>query len=280
MAGPTVFIGVVSHPQSRFTVNQGQEGLAPKLSTGLSILGTSCDYVVNVRNDFESSGILATKSVFRHGIAEEVRLERTWSRFLGVRRGVRWWLRHLARWARVYSFRIRQGDVGEIKRLINIELSHLALMHDGLNSGAPWILVLEDDAGARDVADLAAGLRGMTQLDPAPAYVNLSRSFGTTELGIDHLLGPAISASWDGMQHRTILEAERPATNTVCAILYHRQFLEKLVVEIESLPSEPVVPIDWRLNLALMHLWNKGLIGPGECWFVEPAPIDQLSMHS
>lgn len=280
MASPTVFIGVVSHPQSRFTVNQGIEGLAARLSLELAGLGTSSEYVVNVRNDFESSGILATRSLFRQGIAEEVRLERTWSRFLGVRRSARWWVRHLARWALVYSYALRKGDVGEIKRLINIELSHLALMRDGIDSGAPWTLILEDDAGARDVADLAAGLRGITQSDPVPAYINLSRSFGTSELGIDHLLSPAISASWDGMQHRTILEAERPATNTVCAILYQRQFLEKLVVEIESLPSEPVVPIDWRLNLALMNLWDKGLIGPGDCWFVEPAPIDQLSMHS
>lgn len=280
MASPTVFIGVVSHPQSRFTLNQGQGGLAAKLSTELEGLGTSCEYAVNVRNDFESSGISATESVFRQGIAEEVRLERTWSRFLGVRRGARWWVRHLARWARVQSYALRKGDVGEIKRLINIELSHLALMREGLNSGAAWVLILEDDAGARDVAELAAGLRGIMKSDPAPAYVNVSRSFSTSELGIGHLLTPAVNANWDGTQHRKILVADRPATNTVCAILYQRQFLEQLVGEIESIPTEPVVPIDWRLNLALMNLWNKGVIGPGDCWFVEPAPIDQLSMHS
>lgn len=279
MAPPTLFIGVVSHPQSNFAVNQGSEGLAAKLCKELTSYGTSCEYVVNVLNEFESSGIMATESVFRQGVAEEVRLERTWSRFLGVSRGARWWLRHLARWVRVQSYAIRKSDAGEIKRLINIELSHLALMHDGLNSGDPWILILEDDAGARDLTDLVMGLRSIMQSDPAPAYVNLSRSFSTTELGIDHLLTAAY-AGWDGVQHRNILEAERPATNTVCAILYHRYFLEKLVVEIESIPTEPVVPIDWRLNLALMNLWNKGLIAPGDCWFVEPAPIDQLSMHS
>lgn len=280
MASPTVFIGVVSHPQSRFTVNQGSEGLAAKLSTELTGLGSACDYLVNLRNAFESSGVSATKSVFRQGIAEEVRLERSWSRFLGVRRGVRWWVSHLTRWARVHSYALRKGDVGEIKRLINIELSHLALMRDGLNSGAPWVLILEDDAGARDLADLAAGLRGIMQSDPAPAYVNLSYSFTIDELGIRHLLYPDTGQVWVGRQARTLMVAERPATNTVCAILYQRQFLEQLVGEIESIPTEPVVPIDWRLNLALINLWNKGLIGSGDCWFVEPAPIDQLSMHS
>lgn len=280
MAPPTLFIGVVSHPQSNFAVNQGLDGLAAKLCNELASSGTSCEYVVNVRNEFESSGISATESVFRQGIAEEVRLERTWSGFLGARRGARWWLRYLARWARVRSYALRKSDVDEIKRLINIELSHLALMRDGLSSGASWILILEDDAGARDLNDLAKGLRSITQSDPAPGYVNLSRSFSTTELGIDHLLTTAANTGWGGAQHRKILEAARPATNTVCAILYHRHFLEKLVNEIESVPAEPVVPIDWRLNLALMNLWNKGLIGKGDCWFVEPAPIDQLSMHS
>jgi hypothetical protein len=62
--------------------------------------------------------------------------------------------------------------------------------------------------------------------------------------------------------------------------MYHRDFLVHLINEFELIPSEPVVPIDWRLNKALMNLWNKGLIGSGDCWFVEPAPIDQLSMRS
>ena len=42
----------------------------------------------------------------------------------------------------------------------------------------------------------------------------------------------------------------------------------------------PVAPIDWKLNRALMELWRDGALGPSDCWWVEPGPIVQRSMHS
>jgi hypothetical protein len=222
----------------------------------------------------------ATGSVFRAGIAEEVRLEREWNKFLGVRFGLRSWIGHLARWLRVQSFLLRKPDTKEIKRLINIELSHTKLMNEGLDSGAQWVLILEDDAAAAGLEDLAQGLVGIFNNDTQISFVNLSRSFDLTDLGIDHLLHSDSDKKWKGHVNRQMLFSDRPATNTVCAILYHRDFLVHLINEFELIPSEPVVPIDWRLNQALMNLWNKGLISAGDCWFVEPAPIDQLSMRS
>jgi len=65
----------------------------------------------------------------------------------------------------------------------------------------------------------------------------------------------------------------------VCAIAYHYEFLAELVATLEGLPIEPIVPIDWRINEALMALWDEGKVGPGESWFVDPAPIVQRSMH-
>jgi hypothetical protein len=280
MANPTLFIGVVSHSRSSFTVNQGEKGLAAKLAEQLNEFNTSAVYSVNILNDFESAGVPATSSVFRAGIADEVRLEREWNKFLGVRFGLRAWIGHMARWLRVQSFLLRKPDTKEIKRLINIELSHTKLMKEGLDSGAEWVLILEDDAATAELEDLAQGLMGIFSHDSHISFVNLSRSFELTDLGIDHLLHSDSDKKWAGTATRQMLFADRPATNTVCAILYHRNFLESLINEFELIPSEPVVPIDWRLNQALMNLWNKDLIGSGDCWFVEPAPIDQLSMRS
>ncbi len=278
MASPTLFIGVVSHSRSTFTVNQGEEGLAANLVKQLSDLGTSASYSINVRNDFDTSGVPATRSVFRSGIAEEVRLERQWNAFLGVRQGMTFWARHFARLLRVQSFLFRKTNAAEIQRLINIELSHTRLMKEGLDSGAPWVLIIEDDAATPDTVDLAYGLVGIFTLNPPISFVNLSRSFDLSDLGIGHLLHSTDENEWVGHSERKILIADRPATNTVCAILYKRRFLEYLFGELELIPMQPVVPIDWRLNQALMNLWNKGLIGAGDCWFVEPAPIIQLSM--
>jgi len=280
MACPTLFIGVVSHSRSSFTVNQGEEGLAATLVKCLNKLDTSATYSVNVLNDFDDAGVPANGSVFRGGIAEELRLEREWNRFLGVRWGLRAWIGHLARWLRVQSFLLRKPDTKEVRRLINIELSHTKLMKEGLDSGAQWVLILEDDAASPELEDLTQGLVGIFSHDSQMSFVNLSRSFDLTVLGIDHILHSDRDKKWAGTAHRQMLHSDRPATNTVCAILYHRDFLVHLIKEFELIPSEPVVPIDWRLNLALMNLWNKGIVGAGDCWFVEPAPIDQLSMRS
>ena len=280
MAAPTLFIGVVSHSRTRFTANQGEEGLAAALVNQLNEFDTSAVYSVNILNEFESAGVPANRSVFRAGIAEEVRLEREWKKFLGVRLGLRDWIGHVARWLRVQSFIFRKPDTQEIKRLINIEVSHTKLMREGLDSGAQWVLILEDDAAAVELKDLVQGLVGIISHDSHIAFVNLSRSFDLTDLGIDHLLHSDSDIKWAGPAGRQMLFSDRPATNTVCAILYHRAFLVHLINEFELIPSEPVVPIDWRLNQGLMNLWNKGVIGSGDCWFVEPAPIDQLSMRS
>ena len=166
-----------------------------------------------------------------------------------------------------------------VRRLVNIELSHLDLMRSGLESQAPWILIIEDDAFVADLEDLTRGLAGLMVADPPAAYVNVSESFSTAELGIDHQLGPVSHADWTGYQERSLVSAVRPVTNTVCAILYRREFLASLVTAMEALPLEPVVPIDWKLNMALMSMYRSGTITSGECWLVEPAPIAQMSMR-
>jgi len=280
MADPILFVGVVSHPRSSFPVNQGDEGLAAMLARKINDLGLPAKFLVNVSNDFDDYEVAATRSVFRAGIAEEVRLDREWKKFLGVRFALRGWIRHLARWLRVQSFLIRRSDTGEVRRLINIELSHTKLMKEGLGCGAQWVLILEDDAAAPELDDLVQGLVGMFADSANISFVNLSHSFSLTELGIDHLLHSSNEKKWEGAIARQLLSSDRPATNTVCAILYHRDFLASVIDEFEMSPKEPLVPIDWRLNQTLMNLWNKGLIGAGDCWFVEPPPIDQLSMRS
>ena len=77
-----------------------------------------------------------------------------------------------------------------------------------------------------------------------------------------------------------ILSASKPVTNTVCAVLYRTSFLEELLTVLDSLPLSPVIPIDWKLNAALLQMHDSGALGAGDCWFLEPAPIVQRSMQS
>ena len=275
MAPLSLFVGVVSHTGSRFEVSQGPGGLGAKLAATLPETVVQ----VNTENLIDEAHWTIDAAQVQRSLTAELALEHEWEDFLGRPRTLRRSATNLARRLRRLWYRVQPPSPAMVRRLVNIELSHLNLMRSGLESDANWILVIEDDAFAEDVEDLAQGISGLMTANPPAAYVNISESFSTTELGIDHLLEPVVHARWGGRRERSLLQAKRPVTNTVCAILYRREFLLGLVDAMDALPLEPVVPIDWKLNLALMTMSRSGAIGAGECWLVDPAPIAQMSMR-
>ncbi len=295
----SLFIGLVSHEKSRFAQNQGPEGLTQTLAARLADLGVTASWRVNTDDAYDPAALPIDGSVAWGSVSEELRLERRWQRYLaagqpeaGVTRlgqaghmALRR-LRAVSRYWRPWqSAGLSDSDAQRlVRRLINIEISHLTLMREGLASGSDWVLIIEDDASTLDLEDCAWGLLGLMDLEPsgagsAPAYVNVSQSFTNAELGIEHLLTPVEGTSWAGSSPRALLAAARPVTNTVCAILYRSTFLRDLVAEMESLPMTPVVPIDWKLNIALMNMFESGSLRNGDCWNVTPGPMDQLSMR-
>ncbi len=272
---PTLFIGVVSHEGSRFAESQGPDGLGAQLQARLP--GTSLS--VLTEDLWDSFGRAVTPEMVQATLSAELVVDRRWRAYLGAPRGGRWWGMHGLRWLRRIQRRMSPPSTSMVRRLLNIEMSHLALMRAGLASGATWVLILEDDAGSVDVADLAVGLSGLMAAGEPIAFANLSRSFSLEELGISHLLLSDSATAWAGPIARSVVPVQVPVTNTVCAIVYRADFLAVLVSAMEALPLEPVVPIDWKLNLALLALAGQGAsIAP--CVMVEPPPIDQLSMRS
>lgn len=161
---------------------------------------------------------------------------------------------------------------------MNIELSHLDLWQQALRSGATYCLVLEDDAYCAEISDLASGLRGWVDNAFKPTFVNLSASFEVDTLEASSLLTRDASVSWSGSVNREMFRAVKPITNTVCSVLYHRDFLQAFVAAWERAPSEPVVPIDWKMNMVLRDLHAAGIFAKTHAWWVEPAPIEQRSM--
>jgi len=275
VAPSSLFIGVVSHEGSRFAVSQGPDGLASQLVA--AVAGAAVH--VNTVDLLPVDSPLVTPETVQGTLTAELQLDRTWAKFLGRPQGMHWWGVHAARWGRRTWQRLRPPSPSMVRRLLNIELSHLDLMRRGLASGAPWVLILEDDGFTSDIQDLSEGLARLMHLSAPPGFVNLSESFTTRELGIDHLLSPVSGVTWAGDRPRSVLQARKPVTNTVCAILYSTSFLADLVQAMDALPMEPVVPIDWKLNMALMALDEAGRVPPGTCWLVEPAPIRQMSMQ-
>jgi len=271
---PSLFIGVVSHPASRFVANQGPAGLGATLSTWVP--GSRLE--VCVRNFFDESGKELDERSVQAALTAELAGELRWARHLERRLELRWWAMYAARWIKRLSKRLKSPGSGVVRRLLNIERSHLHLLQMGLESGAPWVLILEDDAMSDDVQDLAVGLIALMDSGKTDAFINLSDSFSPRALGIAHLLDAAQGVSWLGRVPRAILESRLPATNTVCAIAYSRSMAALLLDYFDSMPEKPVLPIDWKLNEALMSLARKSHESELTCMFVEPAPIVQMSM--
>jgi len=277
------FIGVVSHDGSRFSISQGPEGLAAILRERFLATAVTTVVQVNTRNFHDPLALPIDREVVQATLSAELRLQAEWASYLraGNSASIVDGAKALVRSTRRALRRLRAPSPSTVTRLVNIELSHLDLMRAGLASGAKWVLILEDDAFAPDPADCAQGLlHVMHECPEAVDYVNVSQSFSNAELGIEHLLTPVSVPSWAGSVSRRVLSASLPVTNTVCAILYRRDFLVELVATMDALPMTPVVPIDWKLNIALMQLFESGRLRDGSCLLVEPAPIDQMSMRT
>lgn len=169
------------------------------------------------------------------------------------------------------------GGVGSrsLIRLANIELAHLAIMDEAISSEARWCVILEDDAQVNDPATFAAQLAGFIEsVERARqdvSMMNLSESFTPQQLGITHMLQPLDSTftkDW------SLFRSDRHVTNTVCAVLYRRDFLIDLRAQLAAIPLEPVIPIDFKINAAIMQ--SESTL-PGETFVCSPAPIDQAS---
>lgn len=269
-----MFIGVVTYSATSFPEAQSFKGAGARLVQACKEQGLEATLSIEDRNLWTELGgklTMPVRSSYREELAEEWR----WRGFLGTRST--WWAaRHATRWVR--TIRGQQADQEQAiqQRLLNIEWAHRSLWEQALDSGSEISLILEDDATVENATDVAEGL---VNLATSPwSYVNLSLSFGPDQLGIARLLQPS-GLSWGGTVSREVLRSSRPVTNTVCAIGYRREFLTRFVNHWISMPVEPVLPIDWKMNRALRELVNSGILRPGSSLWVEPGPLVQGSLH-
>lgn len=286
---PTVFLGLVTHRATRFPESQGETGLLAQIHQELQTRGVSSVVSVHDADHFDAALVPLTKAEVTASIVAELDLEQRWriyvrpekagiplTAFMGLRR-----LYRRIRLAPPWSSDAEASAPGAamLRRLVNIELAHLHLMNQAMEQGAEWALIVEDDAQSSDPRAFADALADFISTHGSarqPRYVNVSRSFETDPLGIERHLTP--DGEWDAGTR--ILRADQPLTNTVCAILYRTDFLRELMPALESIPLSPVLPIDWKLNAALLDLNQRGSLGAGDCWFLDPGPLAQGSMHA
>jgi hypothetical protein len=287
---PRVFLGLVTHPQTRFRDSAEPGGLVFSLAELLSQRGVDAVTEVHGANLYSPSLLTLDRAEVRASIAAELTVEMRWRSYLDPTVSAAWLRSFMAarhvyrrlRFAPPWRRALAPSDAGPtmLRRLVNIELAHIALMESAVESGADWALIVEDDAAAVDTAGLASALASfvVSRTDERqPQYVNVSRSFDEASLGIDSCL--TMIDTWNDGSGTTIQSAALPVTNTVCAVLYRTTFLQRLLDAFAGIPLSPVLPIDWKLNEAIMRMNMAGELTSGDCWFLIPAPVTQRSMH-
>jgi len=278
MEALSVFIGLVSHPKSAFAQGQGPEGLSAQLALAFDQIGVKTETKVNNVNFFDDSEFPLTAKMARESVRQEIRLESEWYHFHKKSEGLAHSIRMAGRLTRYLLDWRANSKTGELRRLLNIEYSHVDLYRAAVASGSEWAVILEDDAYSPDPDGLARGLVQLMHGPVSPKYINLTTSFPLSKIGIEPLLSVVPQVEWAGSEQCRVLRSERPATNTVCAIAFTCEFLSQVLADFDSYANQPVVPIDWKLNASLTRLWETGSIEPGDCWFLEPGPVAQLSM--
>lgn len=282
---PYLFVGLVTHERSRFTDATTPGGLMVGVAAAVAAAGVAVTTAISDRDEYSEDLLPLSVDVVRESIQAELAAELRWRDYLAGHpsgAGLRTFmtLRRAYRTMKLappWQRSVAPDDAGPrmVRRLVNIELSHLRLIDEAVASGATWCLLLEDDAGSDDPVAFARDL--LTFLREAdsrgrPSTVNMSESFTLDDLGIRHLLAP-VPAEEAGPW--PMLVAERPVTNTVCAVLYRGDFMARLQRELHQIPLAPVIPIDFKLNEALMRLAPS--VEAGDVWVASPAPLRQRS---
>jgi len=283
-----VFIGLVTYPGSRYPQSAGPRGLAAQV---VDLLRSSDLADFNVSLEICSQNLLIPSELplghheIRASINAELGVESDWRVYLNPELS-RWQLAWFMKARKLYRYlkftppwESNKSESGPgarmLIRLANIELAHLSLLKAATDAEADWVLILEDDAYVESHSKFASEIATFIASNPDASYVNLSESFSSSRLGIEAEFSQI--GNWGS--NSKILATTKPVTNTVCAILYSSAFAQRLLEEFETIPMRPVIPIDWKLNQAIMNLYLKGVLGSGSSWVVDPAPIVQGSMH-
>jgi len=197
---PLLFIGLVTHPQTRFKDSQTTSGVASRLEAAFRHKGVSVCAAICAEN-------LCTHSVNRYTTAHSKIAERTaslyWDYYLEkqpppIHKVAAVFLESLGEATKDFFSRKAQTAT---QRLINIELAHLSLMQKALKARASWAIIIEDDATCDNIEDLAAGVLGIIESSHKPSYINLSRSFTPEEIKVDKILAIDTHLEWRYFTH-------------------------------------------------------------------------------
>ncbi len=277
-----MFIGLVTHPRSRFNSKGQASQRIAELSNALSQLGINVVTLISDRNDFSSSGKVIGIADRVRSAWRQVQVEKAWEEYLqestgsdslSRRHGAFFFSGMFVKRAISYVF-----NPSPLARLANIDYSHLRVLKEGVASGANWVLIVEDDAQFAEPVRTANVLRTVVEFfdgHSSNIFINLSDSIDTVQLKVDRIVSGDNSVLTLANDSE-LLEISPAISNTVCANIYSNSFARDFVSAIETQGMFPSVPIDWRLNQLIMD----DRATPVECYWIIPGLFLQGSMHA
>lgn len=261
----SIFIGVLTYPHSRYSFSHIKPFTANLAKAGLKVQFAICDKNLTKQDEKEITRGLAARTTFRHLVLQ-----------------MRWYLslpNHSARvqkkggWVyhSISSFVTRiltlsntaglESAQKSMIRLKNISMGHASLWSQAVASKTDWMLILEDDATPIETSTTHEQLvrvidfLASSSLLNNNVYCDLSRSFSSTELGIEISSKP-VQVIGDQVLH----VVARPFTNTLCAVLMSRSMVQSLSGAfrgyLES-PTSEFLPIDWLVNKHFLDSFGK-----------------------
>ena len=254
---PRIFIGVLTHPSSRFSVAHTK-----LLSSNLNRAGIVATLEVCKENLIENSWKSVTRRIAMVSAVEYGLLRIQWYRQLSKRStAALGFLLASAHLLKELVSLLLPGGLERTRRsmirLRNISLAHARLWHQAMVSESEWILMLEDDAYPTDSTTLELDLLKIIEYleekieNTSGIYCDASLSYSSQQLGVRTLDNPCLLTST-----QTLYTVEKPFTNTLCAVLMSRTFVQTLSAEIHMYlenPKNGFMPIDWLVNKYILE---------------------------
>jgi hypothetical protein len=277
----SIFIGVLTHPDSRFSLSQFELLFANLAKAGVDAQLTICKENLATQEEKVITRGLAIRTRFRESILLirwYLRLPNHSARFQGI-------VNTTFSWERTIRALFSSGGLERAQksliRLKNISLGHAKLWSQALESKTDWVLILEDDASPIEISTthdqlvrLIDFLAVSTKQTPN-VYCDLSLSFNSAQLGIE-VSGQPVLVLGDQVLHGV----SRPFSNTVCAVLMSRPMLQSLSEAVQDYIQSPAwgyLPIDWLVNKFFLE--SPGKLEPTSFFNLEPGLFIQESFR-
>jgi hypothetical protein len=278
-----IFIGVLTHPDSQFSMSQFELLFANLAKAGVDAQLTICKENLATQEEKVITRGLAIRTRFRESILLirwYLRLPNHSARFQGIVNTTF----SLARTIRaLFSSGGLERAQKSLIRLKNISLGHAKLWSQALESKTDWVLILEGDASPIEISTahdqlvrIIDFLEASTKQTPN-VYCDLSLSFNSAQLGIE-VSGQPVLVLGDQVLHGV----SRPFSNTVCAVLMSRPMLQSLSEAVQDYIQSPAwgyLPIDWLVNKYLLEVLGKREM-PSVFFNLEPGLFVQESMKT